>query len=131
GNFWRRYESRTDKRRASHSYSGLLTGSFGLSIANTRCYSNSMSAKVRSGILGAGGFLLIFLGILHLAATPAIAHLVHQYSMPKAGDWLAPPMLLNHIVLGILLPSAFSPHTRQSLRLWRCRGQEPSAEQWH
>jgi len=62
-----------------------------------------MSASIRSGILRAGGALLVALGALHLAVTPHIARLITASTSAKAAAWLMPPMLLNHIVLGILL----------------------------
>lgn len=54
-------------------------------------------------ILRAGGGLLVLLGAIHLAATPHIARFVEQAATPEAGPWLTPPMLLNHVVVGILL----------------------------
>ena len=62
-----------------------------------------MSASIRSGILRAGGALLVALGALHLAVTPDIARLIQSSTSARAVAWLMPPMLLNHIVLGILL----------------------------
>jgi len=41
--------------------------------------------------------------MLHLAATPHIRQLVQGAALPAAADWLVPPMLLNHIVVGVLL----------------------------
>ena len=62
-----------------------------------------MSARSRSAILRAGGALLVALGALHLAVTPEIARLIQSSTSAKAAVWLTPPMLLNHIVLGVLL----------------------------
>ena len=62
-----------------------------------------MSPKIRSGILRVGGALLVALGALHLAVTPDIARLIQGSVSAKAAAWLMPPMLLNHVVLGILL----------------------------
>src|SRR5947209_8200690 len=62
-----------------------------------------MSERARRLTLLWSGIILIFLGVLHLAATPNISRLITAYSRPKTVDWFAPPMLLNHIVLGILL----------------------------
>ncbi len=62
-----------------------------------------MSASIRSAILRAGGALLVALGALHLAVTPDIARLIKNSTSAKAAAWLMPPMLLNHVVLGILL----------------------------
>jgi hypothetical protein len=62
-----------------------------------------MSPRIRSGILRAGGVLLVALGVLHLVVTPEIARLIQGSTSTKAAVWLMPPMLLNHIVLGILL----------------------------
>ena len=47
--------------------------------------------------------MLAALGILHLAVTPHIAHLIRGSTTREAAAWLVPPMLLNHVVLGILL----------------------------
>jgi hypothetical protein len=47
--------------------------------------------------------LLVALGLLHLAVTPFIARLVRDNATAGAVDWLMPPMLLNHVVAGILL----------------------------
>jgi hypothetical protein len=58
---------------------------------------------VRVLILRTGGGLLLLLGALHLAVTPLIVHLIERATSPEAGSWLAPPMLLNHVVVGILL----------------------------
>jgi hypothetical protein len=54
-------------------------------------------------ILRLSGVLLVTLGVLHLGVTPFIARMVQDGATPSAVDWLAPPMLLNHIVVGILL----------------------------
>jgi hypothetical protein len=62
-----------------------------------------MGHRLRRVILSSGGILLFGLGILHLGVTPFINRFVHSSSRPNAADWLAPPMLLNHIIVGILL----------------------------
>jgi hypothetical protein len=62
-----------------------------------------MSAALRHRILGSGGVLLILLGVLHLAVTPVIARFVVQSTRPASTHWLLPPMLLNHVVVGLLL----------------------------
>jgi len=62
-----------------------------------------MSESLRRLILGAGGVLLILLGILHLAVTPLIAGFVVRSTLPASTRWLLPPMLLNHVVVGLLL----------------------------
>jgi hypothetical protein len=49
------------------------------------------------------GLLLVFLGVLHLAVTPIIANLIADNVTPSVSEWLKPPMLLNHVVVGILL----------------------------
>jgi hypothetical protein len=61
-----------------------------------------MSPRLRFVVLRLGGVLLVVLGALHLAVTPFIARLVRE-AAPSASDWLTPPMLLNHVVVGILL----------------------------
>jgi hypothetical protein len=62
-----------------------------------------MSSNLRVGILRAGGLLLLVLGILHLAVTPHITEMIEQSTPADAARWLTPPMLLNHVVVGILL----------------------------
>src|SRR5882762_2782336 len=62
-----------------------------------------MSASTRVRLLQGSGVLLILLGIVHLAATPHIAALIRHSASPDAADQLAPPMLLNHILVGLLL----------------------------
>jgi hypothetical protein len=47
--------------------------------------------------------LLILLGIVHLVATPHIATLIRHSASIGAADQLTPPMLLNHILVGLLL----------------------------
>jgi hypothetical protein len=62
-----------------------------------------MSVQLRKFILKSGGVLLIILGVLHLAVTPFIARLISDNVTEAVAAWLTPPMLLNHIVVGILL----------------------------
>jgi hypothetical protein len=62
-----------------------------------------MSASTRVRLLRGSGVLLILLGIVHLAATPHIAVLIRHSASIGAADRLAPPMLLNHILVGLLL----------------------------
>jgi hypothetical protein len=62
-----------------------------------------VSPRVRLLVLRVSGTLLVFLGVLHLAVTPLVAQLVLLGAVPDAVDWLTPPMLLNHLVVGILL----------------------------
>ena len=47
--------------------------------------------------------LLLLLGIVHLVATPHIADLIRHSASKGAADMLIPPMLLNHILVGVLL----------------------------
>jgi hypothetical protein len=47
--------------------------------------------------------LLLLLGIVHLVATPHIATLIRHSASAGAADQLIPPMLLNHILVGLLL----------------------------
>ena len=47
--------------------------------------------------------LLILLGIVHVAATPHIATLIRHSASTAAAERLTPPMLLNHILVGLLL----------------------------
>jgi len=62
-----------------------------------------MSASTRVRLLRGSGVLLILLGIVHLAATPHIATLIRHSASTVAADRLTPPMLLNHILVGLLL----------------------------
>ena len=47
--------------------------------------------------------LLLLLGVVHLVATPHIAALIRHSVSQSAADNLIPPMLLNHILVGVLL----------------------------
>jgi len=47
--------------------------------------------------------LLLLLGVVHLVATPHIAALITHSTSTRAADNLIPPMLLNHILVGVLL----------------------------
>jgi hypothetical protein len=47
--------------------------------------------------------LLILLAIVHLVATPHIATLIRHSASMEAADQLTPPMLMNHILVGLLL----------------------------
>lgn len=47
--------------------------------------------------------LLLALGLLHLAATPSIVRMLADGASPEAAAWLTPPMVLNHVVVGLLL----------------------------
>jgi hypothetical protein len=62
-----------------------------------------MTLRVRLRILFVSGVLLTLLGALHLAVTPLIVHMLRNGLSPGAVAWLTPPMLLNHVVVGILL----------------------------
>jgi hypothetical protein len=57
----------------------------------------------RQRLLRGAGILLVTLGIVHLLATPHIATLVRSAAVPSSAQWLTPPMLLNHILVGVLL----------------------------
>jgi hypothetical protein len=57
----------------------------------------------RLRLLRGAGILLVTLGVVHLIATPHIATLVRQSAFPASARWLTPPMLLNHILVGVLL----------------------------
>jgi len=58
---------------------------------------------LRKSILKFAGVMLIILGILHLAVTPFIARLISENVSEAVAVWLTPPMLLNHVIVGILL----------------------------
>ncbi len=62
-----------------------------------------MSGGLRRLIFKCGGTMVVLLGILHLAVTPIIARLIKDNVTNEAASWLTPPMLLNHILVGILL----------------------------
>jgi hypothetical protein len=62
-----------------------------------------MRSSTRLRLLRGAGILLLALGIVHLLATPHIATLVRQSASPASAQWLTPPMLLNHILVGVLL----------------------------
>jgi hypothetical protein len=62
-----------------------------------------MSAKQRSLVLKIGGAMLVGLGLLHLAVTPLIGRFIEQNVIAAEIEWFRPPMLLNHVVVGILL----------------------------
>jgi hypothetical protein len=62
-----------------------------------------MTEHMRVLVLRTSGILLCALGLLHLAVTPIIARFVAGAALPTAVAWLTPPMLLNHVVVGILL----------------------------
>ena len=62
-----------------------------------------MAASTRVRLLRGSGVLLILLGIVHLVATPHIAALIRHSTSTGTADELVPPMLLNHILVGLLL----------------------------
>lgn len=62
-----------------------------------------MSKGLRRVILKCGGALLVGLGMIHLAVTPIIDQFIRQNAIAGEVEWLTPPMLLNHVVVGILL----------------------------
>src|SRR5205085_11095345 len=62
-----------------------------------------MTTSTRVRLLRGSGLLLLLLGIVHLVATPHIAALIRHSTSQDAADNLIPPMLLNHILVGVLL----------------------------
>jgi hypothetical protein len=60
-------------------------------------------SSTRLSLLRGAGILLLILGVVHLIATPHIATLIRHSTSPEAARWLAPPMLLNHVLVGVLL----------------------------
>jgi hypothetical protein len=60
-------------------------------------------SSTRLRLLRGAGILLVMLGVVHLIATPHIAALVRGSASPASARWLMPPMLLNHILVGVLL----------------------------
>src|ERR1700719_402508 len=62
-----------------------------------------MSTSTRVRLLRGSGLLLLLLGIVHLVATPHIAALSSHNVSQGTADNLIAPMLLNHILVGLLL----------------------------
>jgi hypothetical protein len=62
-----------------------------------------ITLHLRLHALRIGGVLLVALGVLHLAVTPVIGQLLQRAALPSQVGWLKPPMLLNHILVGVLL----------------------------
>src|SRR6516225_8407667 len=62
-----------------------------------------MRASLRLRLLRGGGAGLIVLGLVHLLATPHIATLIRRSTAAAVAEWLTPPMLLNHVLVGALL----------------------------
>src|SRR3972149_3595852 len=62
-----------------------------------------MDPRIRKSILRFGGCMLMALGILHLAVTPFISQLIADNVTEAVAVRLTPPMLLNHVAVGILL----------------------------
>ena len=60
-------------------------------------------SSTRLALLRGAGILLVTLGIVHLVATPHIATLIRHSASPASAEQLIPPMLLNHVVVGVLL----------------------------
>jgi hypothetical protein len=63
----------------------------------------SMSPRARLTLLRLAGVSRLVLGALHLAVTPFIVRFIRLSAAPDAVEWLLPPMILNHVVLGVLL----------------------------
>ena len=65
----------------------------------------------------------MLLGIVHLVATPHIAAFIRLTTHPRPADTLIPPMLLNHVLVGLLLfPLGFltiyaAPHSAPWARM--------------
>src|SRR6516162_7179309 len=67
-------------------------------------------SSTRLVLLRGAGILLVTLGVVHLIATPHIATLIRHSASGGAAHWLTPPMLLNHVLVGVLLiPLGFLP----------------------
>jgi hypothetical protein len=62
-----------------------------------------MGASLRLRLLRGGGAALMTLGLVHLLATPHIATLIRRSTTAPVAEWLTPPMLLNHVLVGALL----------------------------
>jgi len=66
------------------------------------------SYEIAARFLRGVGMLLILLGLVHIAATPHIPDLLHG-SPQSVYDHAVGPILLNHVLVGILLlPLGFS-----------------------
>src|SRR5437868_2893114 len=74
----------------------------------------------RLRLLRGAGILLVTLGVVHLVATPHIATLVRDSASPASARWLTPPMLLNHILVGVPDSSRLSHDVRCSVCRERC-----------
>ena len=81
-----------------------------------------MSRSTHIRLLRGSGVLLVLLGLVHLWATPHISQLIQHLTPPDAAAQLTPPMLLNHIIVGLfLLPLGYltfyaAPHSAASAR---------------
>jgi hypothetical protein len=62
-----------------------------------------MSSSTHGRLLRASGVLLALLGIVHLLATPHISSLIRHSTSADKANLLIPPMLLNHVLVGVLL----------------------------
>jgi hypothetical protein len=62
-----------------------------------------MSSSTHVRLLRGSGALLVLLGIVHLVATPHISNLIRHSASTSGADRLIPPMLLNHVLVGVLL----------------------------
>jgi len=60
-------------------------------------------SSTRLSLLRGAGILLVILGAVHLSATPHIAALIRCSTSSEAARRLTPPMLLNHMLVGVLL----------------------------
>jgi len=59
--------------------------------------------RLAGGLLRIAGILLIALGVVHLAATPHLPHLLDGMSSPENYRLALGPTLLNHVLVGFLL----------------------------
>ena len=62
-----------------------------------------MSKSTHLWLLRGSGALLVLLGIVHLVATPHISSLIRHSTSAGEANVLIPPMLLNHVLVGVLL----------------------------
>jgi len=60
-------------------------------------------SSLRLGLLRGAGILLVTLGIVHLIATPHITVLIRHSASAASASWLTRPMVLNHVLVGVLL----------------------------
>jgi cytochrome c biogenesis protein CcdA len=70
--------------------------------------------RLAIGLLRIAGILLIALGVIHLAATPHLPHLLDGMRSSENYRLALGPTLLNHVLVGFLLvPLGYSTWLRR------------------